>query len=100
MSAAVIMSNQSSGLLQASRSASGPDMSQYTYSMAKPSVNKHISKFEKTPFQGAAWGKSSTASLPPYGLIKSMMVKCTISFKPYAAAVAGGANPAGISSWK
>ena len=82
MSETVHLSNKSSGLLQASRNSAGANMSQYTYSMSKPSVNKFIDKWQKTTFQGADWGREVTASIPPYGLVKSMMVKFNISFTP------------------
>ena len=90
MSETVHLSNKSSGLLQASRNSAGANMSQYTYSMSKPSVNKFIDKWQKTTFQGADWGREVTASIPPYGLVKSMMVKFNISFIPNSAA--DGAN--------
>ena len=92
MSETVHLSNKSSGLLQASRNSAGANMSQYTYSMSKPSVNKFIDKWQKTTFQGADWGREVTASIPPYGLVKSMMVKFNISFTPQSVASSTNAN--------
>jgi hypothetical protein len=92
MSETVHLSNKSSGLLQASRNSAGANMSQYTYSMSKPSVNKFIDKWQKTTFQGADWGREVTASIPPYGLVKSMMVKFNISFTPQSVVSSTNAN--------
>ena len=92
MSEQVHLSNKSSGLYQASRAAGGALLSQYSYSMPKPSCNKFIDKWQKSTFTGCDFGKEVTASIPPYGLVKSMLLKFSIKFKPGADGDAGGEN--------